>query len=143
PDSLLLLITTWNGSRRSPPGSYAPTRAVWAENNRSVALRIPATSEENRRVEHRNAGAAANPYLAVAALLPGLVEGIEKKAVPPRPVQGSAYEDEGLFLPDDMDDALQLMEKSRFVERALGPLLTTVYQDLKRAEIMAFWSEIT
>ncbi|SFI61966.1 glutamine synthetase family protein [Aerobium aerolatum] len=143
PESLLLFINTWNGFRRITPGSYAPTRAVWAENNRSVALRIPVSNEHNRRIEHRIAGADANPYLVMAAIMQGMIEGITSKAVPPPPIEGSAYEDEGLFLPDDMDDALQLMEKSRFIDRALGPLLAKVYKDLKRAEIMAFWSEIT
>ena len=143
PESLLLFINTWNGFRRITPGSYAPTRAVWAENNRSVALRIPVSNDDNRRVEHRIAGADANPYLVMAAIIQGMVEGIEAKAVPPPPVEGNAYEDEGLFLPDDMDDALQLMEKGTFVARALGPLLAKVYKDLKRAEIVAFWSEIT
>ncbi|QDZ01661.1 glutamine synthetase [Nitratireductor mangrovi] len=143
PESLLLFINTWNGFRRITPGSYAPTRAVWAENNRSVALRIPVSSDENRRVEHRIAGADANPYLVMATLLQGMVEGIEGNLVPPPPVEGNAYDDDGLFLPDDMDDALQLMEKSRFVDRALGPLLSKVYKDLKRAEIIAFWGEIT
>lgn len=143
PESLLLFINTWNGFRRITPGSYAPTRAVWAENNRSVALRIPVSNEHNRRIEHRIAGADANPYLVMAAIMQGMIEGIASKAVPPPPIEGSAYEDEGLFLPDDMDDALQLMEKSRFIDRALGPLLAKVYKDLKRAEIMAFWSEIT
>ena len=143
PASLLLFINTWNGFRRITPGSYAPTRAVWAENNRSVALRIPVSSEENRRVEHRIAGADANPYLVMAALLQGMVEGIENEAVPPPPVEGNAYDEEGLHLPDDMDDALQLTERSAFIDRALGPLLAKVYRDLKRAEIVAFWGEIT
>ena len=143
PESLLLFINTWNGFRRITPGSYAPTRAVWAENNRSVALRIPVSNDHNKRVEHRIAGADANPYLVMATIMQGMIEGIERKAVPPPPVEGNAYEDEGLFLPDDMDDALQLMEKSRFIDRALGTLLSKVYKDLKRAEIMAFWSEIT
>jgi glutamine synthetase len=71
PQSLLLLINSWNGFRRIQPGSYAPTRAVWAENNRSVALRIPASTEENRRIEHRIAGADANPYIVLCAILPG------------------------------------------------------------------------
>jgi glutamine synthetase len=143
PESLLLFINTWNGFRRITPGSYAPTRAVWAENNRSVALRIPVSSEENRRVEHRIAGADANPYLVLAAVVQGMLEGIEAGEAPPPPVEGNAYEDDGLFLPDDMDDALQLMEKSAFVDRALGPFLAKIYRDLKRAEIVAFWSEIT
>lgn len=143
PESLLLFINTWNGFRRITPGSYAPTRAVWAENNRSVALRIPMSSEENRRLEHRIAGADANPYLVMATLLQGMIEGIEAAEPPPPPVEGNAYDEDGLFLPDDMDDALQLMERSAFVDRALGALLGKVYRDLKRAEILAFWGEIT
>ena len=79
----------------------------------------------------------------MAALIQGMVEGIENGEIPPPPVQGNAYDEDGLSLPDDMDDALQLMEKSTFVDRALGPLLAKVYRDLKRAEIVAFWSEIT
>jgi len=72
-----------------------------------------------------------------------MVEGIENQEVPPPPIVGNAYDDNGLFLPDDMDEALQLMARSTFVERALGPLMAKVYQDLKRAEILAFWAEIT
>ncbi|WP_265516542.1 glutamine synthetase family protein [Nitratireductor luteus] len=143
PESLLLFINTWNGFRRITPGSYAPTRAVWAENNRSVALRIPVSNDENRRVEHRISGADANPYLVMTAILQGMVEGIESGARPPPPVEGNAYDGDGPALPDDMDDALQLTMRSHFVDRALGPLLAKVYRDLKRAEIVAFWGEIT
>jgi glutamine synthetase len=145
PESLLLFINTWNGFRRITPGSYAPTRAVWAENNRSVALRIPVSTEENRRVEHRIAGADANPYLVMCAVIQGMIEGIEGNLRPPPMVEGNAYDDPeaGPELPDDMDDALQLTMRSKFVDRALGPLLAKVYRDLKRAEIIAFWGEIT
>lgn len=145
PESLLLYINTWNGFRRVTPGSYAPTRVVWAENNRSVAVRIPVSSEHNRRVELRIAGADANPYLVMASLLQAMIEGMDERMPPPPPVSGNAYEEAGdaPFLPDDMDEALQLMENSKFVERALGPMLFKIYKDLKRAEIVAFWSEIT
>lgn len=146
PESLILYINTWNGFRRITPGSYAPTHAVWAENNRSVALRIPVSTDENRRVEHRISGADANPYLVMAAIIQGMMEGIDSGAKPPPPVEGSAYDEDakvGTALPDDMDDALQLASKSAFLDRALGPLLAKVYRDLKRAEIIAFWSEIT
>lgn len=145
PESLLLYINTWNGFRRVTPGSYAPTRVVWAENNRSVAVRIPVSSEQNRRVELRIAGADANPYLVMATLLQAMIEGMDAGKSPPPPVSGNAYEEAGdaPFLPDDMDEALQLMENSKFAERALGPVLFKVFKDLKRAEIVAFWSEIT
>ena len=145
PQALLIFINSWNGFRRIQPGSYAPTRAVWGENNRSVALRIPASTPQNRRIEHRIAGADANPYLVLCAILQAMMEGLEKKAEPPPPVVGNAYEgNEGAeHLPDDMDEALQLMRSGQFCDRALGPELSRIYKDLKRAEILAFWAEIT
>jgi glutamine synthetase len=144
PQALLLFINSWNGFRRIQPGSYAPTRAVWAHNNRSVALRIPASSEENRRVEHRIAGADANPYILLCAILQAMMDGLEKMETPPPPIEGNAYDATvGAKLPDDMDDALQLTSAGTFCERALGPDLARIYRDLKRAEILAFRSEIT
>ena len=144
PQGLLLLINSWNGFRRIQPGSYAPTRAVWAENNRSVALRIPASTEENRRIEHRIAGADANPYIVLCAILQAMMDGLEKLDTPPPPVTGNAYENkEAQQLPDDMDEALQLTQAGDFCDRALGPELSKIYKDLKRAEILAFWAEIT
>jgi len=144
PQGLLLFINSWNGFRRIQPGSYAPTRAVWAENNRSVALRIPASTEENRRIEHRIAGADANPYIVLCAILQAMMDGLEKLETPPPPVTGNAYENTtAQQLPDDMDEALQLTQSGDFCDRALGPELSKIYKDLKRAEILAFWAEIT
>jgi glutamine synthetase len=78
PEALILFINTWNGFRRIVPGSYAPTQAVWAENNRSVALRIPASNAANMRIEHRISGADANPYLVMAAILQGMIDGMTR-----------------------------------------------------------------
>ncbi len=145
PQALLIFINSWNGFRRIQPGSYAPTRAVWGENNRSVALRIPASMPENRRIEHRIAGADANPYLVLCAILQAMMEGMESRAVPPPPITGNAYDavTSAEHLPDDMDEALKLMRAGQFCDRALGPELSRIYKDLKRAEILAFWAEIT
>ena len=144
PEALILFINTWNGFRRITPGSYAPTQAVWAENNRSVALRVPASNDENRRLEHRISGADANPYLVMAALLQGIIDGIDAATPPPPPIEGNAYtQQKAPHLPDDMDDALQIARRGNFLQRALGPDLAKVFCDLKRAEIHAFWQEIT
>jgi len=144
PQALLLFINSWNGFRRIQPGSYAPTRAVWAHNNRSVALRIPASGEDNRRVEHRIAGADANPYILLCAVLQAMMDGLDKMEAPPPPIEGNAYDTAvGEKLPDDMEKALGLTSQGAFCERALGPDLARIYRDLKRAEILAFRSEIT
>lgn len=144
PQAVILFINSWNGFRRIQPGSYAPTQAVWAHNNRSVALRVPASTEKNRRVEHRIAGADANPYILLCAILQAMMDGLEKGEAPPPPTTGNAYDAEsGAQLPDDMEEALRMSLSGPFCETALGPELARIYRDLKRAEILGFRHEIT
>ncbi|MEO0545203.1 MAG: glutamine synthetase family protein [Pseudomonadota bacterium] len=142
---LLLFINSWNGFRRIRPGSYAPTRAIWGENNRSVAVRIPASPPKARRIEHRIAGADANPYLVMCAVLQAIYDGIEKGQKPPAPVTGNAYETEPgeEQLPTNMRAAITLMLDDDFGARALGPELNKIYTDIKRAEVETFEQEIT
>ncbi len=139
----LLFVPTWNGYRRMQPGSYAPTTASWGYNNRSVGVRVPASPPEARRLEHRIAGADANPYLVVAAILAGMLEGIEREIAPPAPIVRNAYEEPAQRLPDAMDDAVRLFERSEFVRRAMGVEYRSLFAHLKRAEVAAFEREIT
>ncbi len=54
-----------------------PVFSSWGYNTRSAALRIPCSTEENRRIEYRLAGADANPYLVMATILTGMLYGLE------------------------------------------------------------------
>jgi glutamine synthetase len=139
----LLFVPTWNGFRRMKPGSFAPTRAAWGHNNRSVAVRVPASEPLARRVEHRVAGADANPYLVLAAVLNGMADGIERKAAPPPPCRTNAYEAGVPHLPSTMADALRAFEKSEFVRRSFGPEFRRVFAALKRSEMETFMDEIS
>src|SRR3546814_10432948 len=67
-----------NSYRRFKANSYAPQAAVWGVNNRTVSLRVPAGLPHTRHVEHRVAGADANPYLTLAAVLASAHYGIVK-----------------------------------------------------------------
>ena len=75
PASMALLAPNVNSYRRFQPGMYVPTQASWGHNNRTVALRIPCGDRHNHRVEYRVAGADANPYLVMAAILPAFYTG--------------------------------------------------------------------
>ena len=136
PESLLGLVASWNGFRRLQPGSYAPTRAVWGEDNRSVAVRVPRSSDEARRFEHRIAGADANPFIVEALILSAMLEGMEEGAQPPPPVPmgGNAYDGEGGEIPSDPWAALAAHEGSDFTRRALGDTLATNLGHLLRVE---------
>src|SRR5918992_2756889 len=68
-----LLAPTPNSYRRVVPYSWAATTATWSVDNRSAGVRALAT-----RVEHRQAGADANPYLAVSAAPAAGLDGVER-----------------------------------------------------------------
>jgi len=142
-DSLLLFIPGFNGYRRLQAGSYAPTRIAWGWNNRSVAVRVPASDDKALRLEHRLSGADANPYLVAAGVLGGMLEGLEAGRKAPPPVEGSAYEVALPQLSDDMDDAIADFERSDFIRRLLGTDLRRIFAEVKREELAAFDNEIT
>nr|WP_306265090.1 glutamine synthetase family protein [Pararhizobium sp. IMCC3301] len=139
----LVFINTINGFRRLRPGSYAPTRAVWGRNNRSVAVRIPASPPSAARLEHRISGADANPYLVMTALLAAMREGLNQAAEPANPVEQNAYDTHDGHLPISPDVALQLFCQSAFAKEAFTPLGHKIICALKQAEIDEFAAEIT
>ncbi|MEM1039289.1 MAG: glutamine synthetase family protein [Pseudomonadota bacterium] len=143
----LVFINTRNGFRRMAEGSYAPTRTNWGENNRSVALRLPAAPPEARRVEHRVAGADANPYLVLAAILAGIDEGLDAGIEPPPPLVGNAYDpatpNRGESLPERMASACDALAGSGFAARALGEEMVAILTAIKRAEAARFEQDIS
>lgn len=141
--SMLVFVPTWNGYRRLLPGSYAPTRAAWGHNNRSVAVRIPAGEDAATRIEHRISGADANPYLVLAAVLAAMLDGIEGGRTPPPPTDRNAYEAPAPALPDQMEEAVRLFKKSDFIRRTFGVEYRAMFAAIKEAEIAAFRSEIS
>ncbi len=79
----------------------------WGFNNRTVALRIPDQMGPGTRVEHRVAGADANPYLVIASILAGAAHGIANKIDPFPEVKGNSEELEAPSLPTVWANALR------------------------------------
>ncbi|MGK4495527.1 glutamine synthetase, partial [Klebsiella pneumoniae] len=84
--------------------------------------RIPADTAENRRVEHRVAGADVNPYLLAALVLAGVHRGITREIEPGEPVSGNAYRDcsETPLLPTNWHESALAFANSSFVQEYLG-----------------------
>ncbi len=142
-DCLLFYIPGFNGYRRLQPGSYAPTRIAWGRNNRSVAVRVPASEQSATRLEHRLSGADANPYFVLASVLGGMLKGLNDAVLPPDPIIGNAYAVSLPQLSDDMDDAIVDFEKSEFIAKLIGRKLQKIYSEVKKVELAAFLNEIT
>jgi len=85
-----------NSYRRLVPGYEAPVNLIYSARNRSAAIRIPMYSNnpKAKRVETRFPDPAANPYLAMPALLMAGIDGIINQIDPGDPATVDLYEGE-------------------------------------------------
>lgn len=142
-ESMAIFAPNANAFRRLQPGSYAPLAPSWGYNNRTVALRVPAGEAKDRRIEHRTAGADANPYLATAAVLAGVHYGLMRKIDPGPPAEGNTYETMPQSLPSNWLDAIRAFEDARVLPDYLGAAYCRIFAACKRQELAAFNAIIT
>jgi glutamine synthetase len=142
-EAMVLFAPNANSFRRLRPLSYAPTAPTWGYNNRTVALRVPSGPEPARRIEHRVAGADANPYLVLAAVLAGIHHGLERRLDPGAPVAGNAYAEVPPSLPLSWDRALDALEGAAVLPDYLGAAFCRLYRVCRAAERDRFADLIT
>jgi glutamine synthetase len=128
---MALLNPTINAYRRIRPDALAPTRANWGWDNRTAFVRIPPERGAGSRIEVRVADGAANPYLAIAAVLAAGTHGVREGLRPPPPVP----EENGAALPLTLDAALDALERDEVLCGALGPEIIETFLTVKRFEI--------
>ncbi|HUI61329.1 MAG TPA: glutamine synthetase family protein, partial [Steroidobacteraceae bacterium] len=146
-ESMLVFAPTANSYKRFRPECYVPLSPTWGLNNRGVALRIPADTPENQRVEHRVAGADVNPYLLAATVLAGMHQGIEQKIEPGKPVSGNPYRAgacaQAAVLPTNWHEAALAFERSGFLREYLGAGFQRLFATTRRAELQSFDHQVT
>ena len=143
-DGMAVFAPHANSYRRFRAMSYAPVAPTWGVNNRSVSLRVPAGPPASRHVEHRVAGADANPYLVAALVLAGMLHGIERGIDPGPPVEGNGYEQlRAGELPTQWHAALERAADSEFLADALGREFLEVFLAVKRRECEKFGALVT
>lgn len=145
-DTMGILAPNANSFKRFKANSYAPVGLTWGVNNRTVSLRVTAGLEHTRHVEHRVAGADANPYLVLAAILAAAHHGITHKIDPGPAVVGNGYAvaaETGATLPTNWFAAIDYLEKSKVLNDYLGARFVDMYIKVKRTEQAQFFEEIT
>ena len=142
-EAMAIFAPNLNSFRRYRPGSLVPMRASWGYNNRSVAFRVPAGEGRARRIEHRIAGADANPYLAVAAILSGMLHGILGKLDPGPAAEGDVSAKADPKIPFELEAALSRLTAARILPGYLGAEYLALYVDAKRAEMRKFAGAIS
>lgn len=142
-DCMLIFAPHLNSYRRFKEGSHVPMTATWGYENRTVALRVPAGSHKAMRVEHRVAGADANPYLVATAIIAGMLYGIENKLTAPEPTEGNAYTQMPASLPDSWLKSIEHFKESEFISQYFGEEFQRVFTATKEQELEEFNKQIT
>ncbi len=149
PESMAIFAPNQNSYRRFRAHSYAPVTSNWGVNNRTVAMRVPAGVPASRHIEHRLAGADANPYLALATVLAAGHHGIYHSIDPGAPVEGNGYAPTGqepapdAILPTNWFDAIARFERSTVLRDYLGDRFVDMYTVVKRTEQARFFEVVT
>jgi len=138
PASTLIFAPHLNSYRRLTPGSHAPTGIGWGYENRTSAIRIPGGPAKARRIEHRVAGADANPYLLLAVLLAGVLEGLEQRENPPAATEGNAYEAKLAQLPAEWGAAISAFEAEPALAHHLNSQFCESFAAIKHQEFGRF-----
>jgi glutamine synthetase len=141
-ESMAVFAPNANSYRRFQAGSYAPINTAWGVDNRTVSLRIPRGGPESMRLEHRVAGADANPYLTMACVLAGVHHGLTKKTDPGPIEKGDAYEKPVTELPLRWWQALNRFSTGKILPKYLGGHYCEVYAAARGFENDAFQSHI-
>jgi glutamine synthetase len=146
---LSAIFAQWvNSYKRLVPGYEAPVYVAWSRRNRSALIRIPLYKpgqEQATRAEIRCPDPACNPYLLFACLLHAGLEGIEGNYQLPAPMETNLYhltpkerEDRGITsLPETLGEAVDELQHSKLLQKALGSHIFDRYVELKRRE----WDE--
>lgn len=142
PEALAVFAPNANSWRRLGAGHFVPDAAVWSSNHRAAAVRVPLADPANLRLEHRVAGADANPYLVVAAVLAGIHHGLTRGLEPPAMLrEGEAYTPAG-GATGCWEQAIAAFEAAEVLPRHFGESFCRLYAQVRRAEAAAYRAEV-
>jgi glutamine synthetase len=139
---------TTNSYKRLVPGYEAPVNLAYSQRNRSASCRIPmySPSPKAKRVEFRCPDPSCNPYLAFAAMLMAVIDGVQNKINPGDPLDKNLYDlepEEAAKVPHpcaSLDEALENLDKDRgfltrggvFTDDMIDAYIALKYEEVQR-----------
>jgi glutamine synthetase len=133
-----------NSYKRFQAGTFAPTKIMWSQDNRTAGFRLCGEGTKGVRMECRIGGADLNPYLAFAALIAAGLAGIDEQLELQAPFEGDAYQSTRLpEIPSTLRDAIRTMERSKMLKEAFGENVIEHYLHTARWEQMEYDRRVT
>ncbi len=139
---LLMYAPHGNSYRRIQPESFAPNRLDWGYDHRGVALRLPETTGKNARLEHRVAGADANPYLVLASILASMRHGLDKGVSPVSNPLMPGDTPDAPRLTHDWLSAIEAARSSSLLDEILGKNFVEKFTAIKEQEAIWFNGQV-
>lgn len=145
PHVLPMYAPTVNSYKRLVEGAWAPTKATWGIDNRTVAIRAIPNSHKSSRLELRVPGADINPYLAMAAALASGLYGImHQLKLTDAPITGNGYKDTGHpHLPGNLREATLAMSQSGIAAELFGQPFVNHFTATRLWEWRRFSTQVT
>ena len=141
-DFALLYAPNINSYKRYVEGSFAPTAIAWGMDNRTCALRVVGHGQ-SLRVENRVPGGDVNPYLAIGAMVAGVLYGSDNELELDPPMQGNAYVAQVERMPTSLGDAMELFARSTIARSAFSDAVVEHYTNMAQVELDAFGRAVT
>ena len=142
-DAQLIFAPFANSYRRFQPGSFAPVDLTWGYGHRGTAVRIPEKDGPGARVEHRVAGADANPYLMLAAILGGMLLGLQNELDPGEETTPAHVPADAPRLTHDFLTAVERFRASSFIADIFGERYQKLYGDTKHKEAIRYLRSVS
>jgi glutamine synthetase len=135
--------------RRGPRSgaTWAPVYITYGSANRTQMIRVPGPG----RIENRMVDAAANPYLACAAMLAAGLDGIDHRVDPGVPSHDNLYEvpwgelqARGIgHLPPTLHAAVEALSQDEVVRNSLGADYADYYIQVKTEEWESYHNSVS
>jgi len=134
---------TVNSYKRLVAAWDAPIYTVWSHRSANALVRVPPVAAgAATTIELRSPDASCNPYLALAAVMESVADGIRKRRLPGDPFTGSSYDLTERFrqehgiktLPTALALALDELDRDPIVKGAIGDHIYHAFHDAKTAE---------
>jgi glutamine synthetase len=131
-----------NSYKRLTSGYEAPVYIAWSHRNRSPLIRVPVARGDATRIELRCPDPSCNPYLAFAVILSAGMDGIQKKILPPDPINENIYDMDDVqlkkyaieCLPSSLKEALDEFKKDKVLHNGLTEHIISNYLRAKYHE---------
>ena len=141
-ESTAIFAPNANSYRRHSPGNFVAASPTWGPNHRGVAFRIPLSGPQDKRLEHRVAGADSNPYFVVATVLAGIHHGISTKCEPRPMTPEGANLEYTVEIPVRWPHALDAFDAGEILPNYFGKDYCELFSKCRHEEETNFNAEI-